>query len=86
MYQLALDLLPRREPTTCEFRRDVPSVGRVICMMDGSPVWTNCTEGVCGEPPCCVWEKPDNSPAAKSSRLRWIRGHKGLVDDGETNE
>ena len=64
------------DPGTCPYKEDMPSIGRVLCHKDGRNTFTNCTESVCGEPPMCAWEEPDNSKEAKSRRLEWMRTHK----------
>lgn len=79
--QLQLDLTAHVDPATCKHREDVPCIGRVLCHKDGKEIYTNCTEGLCGEPPRCAWEEPDNSPEAVARRLKWIKEHKEELKD-----
>lgn len=46
-----------------------------ICTRGGTPTATICSRGVFGEPPRCAYEEPDNSEAACSRRLEWLREH-----------
>lgn len=49
--------------------------GHVACDRGASLTYVACREGVCGEPPACAWEEPDNSPEAMGRRLAWMREH-----------
>lgn len=49
--------------------------GYVVCDRGVSRTFVRCNEGVCGEPPMCAWEEPDNSPEAMERRLAWMREH-----------
>lgn len=79
--QMTLDLPSLLVPSTCQHREDVPSIGRVLCHKDGMEIYTNCTSGLCGEPPRCVWDEPDNSPEAVARRLKWVKEHKEERND-----
>lgn len=46
-----------------------------ICTSGGTPTATICSRGVFGEPPRCAYREPDNSAAACSRRLEWLREH-----------
>lgn len=48
---------------------------RDICMRNGTSTAVICSRGVFGEPPRCAYEEPDNSEAACSRRLEWLREH-----------
>ena len=77
MRQMTIDELPiRLVPDDCPYREDVPSIGHVLCHKDGKEVYTDCTKSMCGDPPHCAWEEPDNSPEAKRRRVDWMRKHK----------
>lgn len=79
--QLAFDfgeIATSRDPFTCEHALRVS--GRyTVCGLRGE-VYTNCRESVCGDPPRCVYEKPDNSSAAMERRRAWMK------KNGGTNE
>lgn len=77
--QLAFDfgeIATGRDPFTCEHALRVS--GRyTVCDKSGGEVYTNCRASVCGERPRCVYEKPDNSPAAMERRRAWIKANGG---------
>ena len=51
-------------------------VGFAKCVKKPNPIYTCCNKWVCGEPPRCVWEEPDNSDAAKARRLEWMKSNR----------
>lgn len=69
----------RRDPFTCGHVLRVTDFkpARVVCGLTGGEVYTNCRASVCGERPRCVYEKPDNSPAAMERRRAWIKANGG---------
>lgn len=73
--QMTLDLPSLLVPSTCQHREDVPSIDKAICHRDGKETYTTCHKGICGDPPQCVWDEPDNSPEAVARRLEWMKGH-----------
>lgn len=74
--QTSLDLLERTDPMTCPLGTYYPEIDRVLCTRNGK-VWTNCRASLCGEPPMCAYDEPDNSPEAVARRLEWMKHEKG---------
>lgn len=56
----------------CLYREDGTHF-RDICARGGNKTFTICSRGVFGEPPRCAYDEPDNSEAACSRRLEWMK-------------
>ena len=69
----------RRDPFKCAHCVRVTDFkpARVECDFSGGVVLTNCRDSIAGEPPHCVFEPIDNSPATMARRRAWIKEHEG---------
>lgn len=73
MEQLTLFTTTERDPLTCAHNIG-ELCGRVMCDLragESGFVCTNCNVSIAGEPPHCVYEPLDNSPATVARRKRW---------------
>lgn len=74
MTQLTLDLFDRIDPMTCPYADQLPCMpGTVLCKHVDGGWYTSCQKSICGEPPKCSLEPPDNVPESVARRLEWIR-------------
>lgn len=72
--QLVIDLFGTNLEPGCTFIGKQSFCGHVWC--EKGHFWTECTTSICGDPPMCAFDEPDNSPEAVKRRLDWIRAHK----------
>ncbi len=69
------ELDDKQNPLECPYDTGERFENHLVCNRNGHRVWVNCQTSVCGEPPMCVWEEPDNSPEAKARRVEWMKRH-----------
>ena len=63
-----------RNPLTCPHATERRIDSHVLCDLRETPTWVTCQTGLCGEPPACAFEEPDNSPEAVARRLAFMAG------------